>query len=261
MTPTATPTSDIQPATEIPAALWHMYRQRRLAHNDKPRVATREALDHVGGYTSQRNREALADLLIARENALGLSVTPEEEEQELALAAAAAEAAEAAAVAQEVKRQVPELEEEWRRHQPSAAIGDRDAIEALAEIESELRTAKEEQDRQVAEAEAGEQAQREARDSAAASAEKMLPQLAARKAKIDKALAAVAVEVAGLRGATEQRVAFVAAATQGDAMAAHSARFRPDDVESAIRFHLAAAGLFAGVSGKDYPLVRENQGE
>jgi hypothetical protein len=248
---TLTPETD--QALTVPVKLWALYRQRRLTFGDNPLVACREALDTHKGYTSQKAREGLSDLLVEREEQRGLASTDAEYEEELV---AEAEAAEAAAVAQEVRRQLPQLQDDWSRLQPLVAIGDPDAIEESKELESEMRSAKRELDRQAAEVAEAAKAEREGQESAAATAQKMLPQVDKLRATVDAQAAAFVASVVNLRDGTEERRAFVAVAEPGDQMAIRAAEFRPGEVESALRFHSRGV-LFSRVSGQDAPLVPE----
>jgi hypothetical protein len=263
--PTATttsPESEIKPVQEIPAKLWALYRQRRLVHDDKPRAACREALDEHKGFTSQRNREQLADLLVEREQQRGLASTDAEYEVEVAAQAAAAEAAEAAAVAQEAKRGLPELEDEWHRHQARAAIGDPDAIAAIKVIESEMKTAKDEQDRQDQQAQGVAKAERERREGENAAGAELEPAVAKQKIVADRAFASAAVEARKLQELQDRQCAHLVAGGL-DTFSARGVRFDPGAVESAIRFAFQGSelGLFRGVSGRDHPLVPEQEGQ
>jgi hypothetical protein len=259
MPATATPseTESAQVQVQISAEMWKTYRLARLS-GAKPHVARSVTLED-SPYQSARGREAAVAALEAREAADGLDLTPEERAEEVRVEAAAAEA-EAEATRFAATRQLPALEEDWNRLQARVSIGDVDAIEATKEIESEMRSAKQELDRQASEVAQAAEAEREGQQSAAASAEKMRPHISELKAIADAKAIEWMQSVVNLRDEQEQLRAFVAVAQPGDQMAMHAAEFRPAEVESSIRYH-ARGVLFSRVSGRDAPLVPEQEGE
>jgi len=244
--PTSTPRPAPRPAPEISDALWRYYRRARAAHPERARnFAAGVALDQA---SVSDDRERLGRALENREAQFGLAASRHEREED-----EAADAAQAASTP--VRRPLAELEAAWREHQARAAIGDKDAIEAIKEIEAEMRTAKAEQDWQAEEAEQAAEAEREAQKQAAAQAQAMEPGIAKRRGDVDRLLAAAAIETAALRDEQQQHAAFLAASGVDRAPG-----FRARQVEDAITYHFRRVGLLVG-GGRTTPLVPETEGQ
>jgi len=251
-TATVTDPVSTEQALTLPPELWRAYRDERRM-GSKQREATSHALER-SAFQKSDTREKLRKLLIAREAERGLVLSAAEREEETLLEAGV----EDAAVAQEVKRQLPELQEAWQRLQPLVAVGDPDAIEASKELVSEMRTAKQEKERLDREAKAAEEAEQASVLEAEKAAHKMEPVVAKLRAAVDAKAAEMVAAVVALRDAQRQHESYVAAATAGDQMAMRSVSFRPGEVESSIRYHSRGV-LFSRVSGQDAPLVPQQE--
>jgi len=110
---------------------------------------------------------------------------------------------------------------------------------------------------------AAQEAERERRETAAVLEQAQVPVVASLKADVDKQAVALAASAVALRDAMQGRVECVAVAEPGDQMAINAARFRPEEVESAIRwaFQGTDLGLFRHVPGRNHPLVPEQEGQ
>jgi FtsZ-interacting cell division protein ZipA len=272
---TPTPETDQAAQDHIPVAVWRIYKQKRTMFREKQRIATWMALDECG-YTSQRSRERLGDLLVKRENEQGFGSTPEEEEQEIALEAAEAEAGgpvvaaepepgSLGAIQADARERLETLREQRVRLAPEA-LTDAAAKAEMLNLEAEIAAAETALDLvEVARGETGrrereatEQAEREHREAENAAALKMVPAVAKQKGVVDAVLASAAAEVVKLEEVQDRQGAHYVAGGM-DAFSARGVRFRADEVESAVRFHLRAAGLFSRVTGRDQPLVEVKQ--
>jgi len=224
------------------------------------------ALDDCG-YTSQRKREPLRELLTARERDSGLASSEAEQDAELALEAdeieaggavvpAAPEPGSTAAIRADAQRTVSELEDRRRRLSPEA-LTDKAARAELATIESEISearslldlagTAEGEIDRRTREA--IEASRRAAIEQAEATAQALQPQIVKAAARLDTAASTFAESVAAYMELKELQAAAIAGTERGpEAVRARS--YRPAEVSSALFVALRERGVeVKGVDG------------
>jgi hypothetical protein len=272
-----TPTDQAQ--DHLPVAVWRRYKWHRQ-RNERPQMAAGLALDDCG-FTSQGKREPLRELLISRERDSGLASTAVEQEAEIALESAELEAdgpvprtepepGSAEAIEADTRQRIAELRTQIEDMAPEAladgkvAARQKAAEGDLAEVEHTLVNLTR-APRVIARREksTAQEAERERREQAGAQAQAQVPVVVSLKADVDKQAVALAASAVALRDAMQGRVECVAVAQPGDQMAINAARFRPEEVESAIRFAFQGSdlGLFRGVSGRDLPLVPEQEGQ
>jgi hypothetical protein len=265
--PTATTSNETeQQALTLPPKLWHAYlAERRMG--SKQSLSVSAAFERVPGFTKQDTRERLRAALIEREARDGLVLTEADREAEIAAEAASVEApaepepGSNEAIEADARQRVAQLREQIERMAPealvdAAAASEQEAAESeLAEAERALTNvtrARGELTRR--EKSAAQQAERERQEGENAAAAKLRPMIAKQKAAVDAVLAAVLPEVLKLRDMQTRAEGHVLGGG-GGTFDARSVRFRPDDVESAIRFHCRGAGLFSRVTGRDEPLA------
>jgi hypothetical protein len=267
MSPTITdhtPSTD-QAQEHLPVALWRRYKWHRQ-RSERPQMAASVALDDCG-YTSQRSREPLRELLISRERERGLASSESEQDQEIALEALEAEAGgpvvpaapepgSTAAIRASAQRTVAELEDRRRRLSPEA-LTDKTARAELVTIESEISEARSlldlateaegEIDRRTREA--IEAARRAAIEQAEATAQALQPQIVKAAARLDTAAGVLAETVAAYKELKELQSAAIAGTERGQGPV-RARSYRPGEVAAALHVALRARGVeIAGIDG------------
>lgn len=272
---TTATTTDPTPATDqaqdhIPVALWRRYKWHRQ-RSERPHMAASVALDDCG-YTSQRKREPLRELLTARERDSGLASTEAEQDEELALEAAELEAGGAVApvepeagstqaIRRDAQRTVAELEDRRRRLSPEA-LTDKAARAEVATIEGEISetrslldlagTAETETAARVREA--AERAKREGHERSEATAQALQPQIHKAAERYDAAASVLAERAAAYKGLKDAQAGAIAGTERGqEAVRARS--YRPSEVADALHVALRARGVeIKGIDGSNRAL-------
>jgi hypothetical protein len=231
-------------------------------------MAASLALDDCG-YTSQKKREPLRELLTARERDRGLGSTEAERDQEIALEAdeleaggpvvpAAPEPGSTAGIRAAAQRTVSELEDRRRRLSPEA-LTDKAARAEVATIEGEIAEARSlldlagtaETETAARVREAAERAKREGHEQAEATAQALQPQIRKAAARLDTAASTFAESVAAYMELKELQAAAIAGTERGpEAVRARS--YRPAEVSSALFVALRERGVdVKGVDGRN----------
>lgn len=269
-TTTRTPESDQAQEDHIPVRLWLSYKRAR-ARNEKPRHAAKLALEG-SGFTSQRGRERLVDLLVGREQQRGLGSTEAERDEELALEAAEVEAGgpvvaaepeegSVEAIRRDAERTVAELEAAERRLAPEGigADADPDVLAELGLIEGQLKQARVtlsrtgNAEREIArrEREAAEQAERAGHDQAEAQFRELQPEIHGIAVEFDAAASVLAEILARYQDKKGTQAAAVAGTTRGEE-AVRRRSYRPADPAAALYVALRERGVtIAGIDGSN----------
>jgi len=269
------PTTPADQGQHLPVALWKAYKWHR-GRNEKSRIAASIALDELG-YTSQRAREPLTELLVGREQSRGLGSTPEEQEEEIALESAELEEGgpvspaepepgSLGAIQADAREQLETLREQRARLAPEA-LTDASAKADMKVLEDEIRAAETALDLvEVARGETGRR-EREASEAAAlavreqgeAEAAKLQPQIALAAQRVDTAAGVFAEAATAFQELKELQAGAVGRSGRGSE-ATRGRSFRRREVAAALYVALREHNLgdvvekFSG-DNRDTPLA------